>query len=315
VGVKETSVTAVQPDPNNLDYDFHRFIGMNPEGQRGVQRFYVPYFANSQRVVDLACGDADFVAMLLEQGVDAVGVDADAKTCADAQAKGLPVVCQNVFDYLAATPDGSVDGVFSAHLVEHLAYPQVITLIQEAARILRPGGRLILATPDCRSLFSHLDMYYLHFGHVSFYHPRLLSFLLEHEGFGNVEYSVNPNTSSPLLPDVQATAHRALAYAPGANQSLPYQRTVPPQGTSLLNKVSYAIKRRLAQWLVLPFTDSIAALTHERLASLDREVQRLGSNIQGINGPFECFATGLKGSGGKSNSLSSTATHNAPTLP
>jgi SAM-dependent methyltransferase len=243
-------------------------------------------------VVDLACGDGDFVALLLEQGVDAVGVDADAKSCADAQAKGLPIICQNVFDYLVATPSATVDGVFSAHLVEHLAYPQVIELIQQAARILRPGGRLILATPDCRSLFSHLDMYYLHFGHVSFYHPRLLSFLLEHEGFGSVEYSVNPNTASPLLPDVQATAHRAPADTRA--QSLPYQRTIPPQGTSLLHKLSYAIKRRLAQWLVLPFTDSLAASTYGRLALLDNEVQRLGSNIQGINGPFECFATGIK---------------------
>jgi SAM-dependent methyltransferase len=194
----------------------------------------------------------------LEQGIQAVGVDADAKTCADAQAKGLPVLCQNVFDYLAATPAASVDGLFSAHLVEHLAYPQVLKLINEAARILRPGGRIILATPDCRSLFSHLDMYYLHFGHVSFYHPRLLSFLLAHEGFGEVDYGVNPNTASPLLPDVQATANRAPAYAPGQ------------------------------------LTDSLAASAYERLAALDDEMRRMGSNLQGINGPFECFATAIK---------------------
>ena len=298
MGIQEVATTAVQPDPNYLDYDFHRFIGMNAAGQRAVQRFYLPFFANSQRVVDLACGDADFVAMLLEQGVDAVGVDADAKTCADAQAKGLPVICQNVFDYLAATPSASVDGVFSAHLVEHLSYPQVIELVREAARILRPSGRLVLATPDCRTLFSHLDMYYLHFGHVSFYHPRLLSFLLQHEGFGSVEYDANPNTASPLLPAVQATAARApLAAAP-----MPaYRRTIPPQGGSLLHKLSYAIKRRLAQWLVLPFTDSLAAATQSQMASvqgqlaaLDGDVQRLARDIQGINGPFECFATGVK---------------------
>jgi SAM-dependent methyltransferase len=282
----------VQPDPNNLDYDFHRFIGMNPAGQRAVQRFYLPYFAQSTKVVDLACGDGDFVALLLEQGIDALGVDADAKTCADAQAKGLPVICQNVFDYLAATPDASIDGLFCAHLVEHLAYPQVIELIQHAARILRPGGRLLLATPDCRTLFSHLDMYYLHFGHVSFYHPRLLSFLLEHEGFAGVEYDANPNTSSPLLPDARAIAGRAPAFAPG--QSLPYQRVVPPQGKSLLHKVSYALKRRLAQWLVLPFTDSLAAATQAHLSTLDNDLQRIARDIQGINGPFECFATGIK---------------------
>jgi SAM-dependent methyltransferase len=265
---------------------------MNPEGMRAVQKFYLPYFANCQKVVDLACGDADFVALLLAQGIDAVGVDADVKTCADAQAKGLPVICQNVFDYLAVAPSASVDGIFSAHLVEHLAYPQVIELIQQAARILRPGGRIILATPDCRSLFSHLEMYYLHFGHVSFYHPRLLCFLLEHEGFGEIGDGVNPNTASPLLPDIQATARRAPTYAPG--QSLPHLRTIPPQGGSLLHRLSYQVKRRLAQWLVLPFVDSLAASTHERLAHLDLELQRMSGNLQAINGPFECFATGVK---------------------
>jgi hypothetical protein len=137
-------------------------------------------------------------------------------------------------------------------------------------------------------------MYYLHFGHVSFYHPRLLSFLLEHEGFGSIAYDVNPNTASPLLPAVQATAGRAPLYAPGKGQSLPYQRTIPPQGASLLHKLSYAIKRRLAQWLVLPFTDNLAAVSYERLAALENELQALGRDIQGINGPFECFATGVK---------------------
>jgi SAM-dependent methyltransferase len=221
--------------------------------------------------------------------VKAVGVDADAKTCAAAQAKGLPVVCRNVFAYLAESPAASVDGVFCAHLVEHLAYPQVIELIQQAARILRPGGRLLLATPDCRSLFSHLDMYYLHFGHISFYHPRLLSFLLAHEGFGSVEYDANPNTASPLLSAVQATARRDPA-----PPSISYQRLIPPQGLSLWRKLSYALKRRLAQWLVLPFTDSLAASTSLRLAALESELLAIGRDIQGINGPFECFATGIK---------------------
>jgi SAM-dependent methyltransferase len=294
VGILNRAAIPVQPDPENLDYDFHRFMGLNLDNHQGMHRFYLPYFANSKEVVDLACGDGGFVALLLEHGVKALGVDADAKTCADAQARNLPVICQNVFDYLAATPSESVDGIFCAHLVEHLAYPQVIELIRESARILRPGGRLLLATPDCRSLYSHLEMYYLHFGHVSFYHPRLLVFLLEHEGFGTVEYGVNPDHASTLLPAVQAIAKRPSTYAD--SHHVPYRRTIPPQGRSFLHNISHAIKRRLAQWLVLPLTDSLATSTQQRLAALEEEVQRLSRDIQGINGSFECYATGVKAS-------------------
>jgi SAM-dependent methyltransferase len=319
VAIHPRLATAVQPDPNSLDYAFHRFIGMNSAGQRAVHQFYLPFYAPAQghtssghvaaghavagqttKVVDLACGDGDFVALLLEAGVDALGVDADPKTCADAQAKGLPVRCQNVFDYLAATPANSVDGIFSAHLVEHLAYPQVVELVAEAARILRPGGRLLLATPDCRSLFSHLEMYYLHFGHVSFYHPRLLTFFMEQEGFTDLTYDANPNIGSPLLPQIQAIAARTPpSKSSGASEpretSVPYTRTVPLQGASPLHKLSYAIKRRLAQWLVLPFTDSLAASTQARLTALESDVVRLADDLQSLNGSFECFATGIKG--------------------
>ena len=239
-------------------------------------------------MVDLGCGDGDFLALLQEQGIDAVGVDADDKTFATAQAAGLPVIHQNVFDYLATAPDASVDGIFCAHLVEHLPYPQVIELARQAYRILRPGGRIVLATPDARSLFSHLEMFYLHFGHVSFYHPRLLCFLLEHAGFAQAEMGVNPHTASPLLPEAQALA----AATPGAN--LPRLREIPPQGRGWVAMVSYRVKRALARWLVLPFVDSLATATHAELARLDADVRRLAASVQSMNGPFECYATAVK---------------------
>ncbi len=277
-----------------LDYDFLRYIDVSPAGQRRIQQFYLPLFAGCRQVVDLGCGDGDFVALLLEQGIDAVGVDADDKVAAAAQAQGLPLIHQNVFDYLAAAPDESVDGIFCAHLVEHLPYPQVMTLIQQAQRILRPGGRIVLATPDARTIFSHLEMFYLHFGHVSFYHPRLLCFLLEHAGFGPAEMGVNPETASPMLPHVQALAARPPHYTTDRGSRLPYRREVPPQGGSLLHRLSYRIKHALAGWLVLPFTDSLAASIHERMGDLDRDVQSLAQSIQSINGPFECYATAIK---------------------
>lgn len=284
----------IADDLTGLDYDFLRYIDVTPAGQRRIQQFYLPFFAGCRQVVDLGCGDGDFVALLLEQGIDAVGVDADDKTAAATRAKGLPVIHRNVFEYLAAAPTDGVDGIFCAHLVEHLPYPQVIELIHQSLRILRPGGRIVLATPDARTLFSHLEMFYLHFGHVSFYHPRLLCFLLEHAGFAQAELGVNPATASPMLPQAQALAGRAPRYLPGHGPRLPYLREIPQQGDSLLQRLSYVIKRRLAAWLVLPFTDSLAANTAAHLAGLDGDVLALAQALQSLNGPFECYATAVK---------------------
>jgi SAM-dependent methyltransferase len=280
--------TPVQPNLAGLDFDFLRYIGTQPESQRRIQAFYLPFFAGCRRVVDLGCGDGDFLALLREQGIEAVGVDADDKTFAATQAAGLPVIHQDVFGYLATAAEASVDGVFCAHLVEHLPYPQVIELVEQSYRILRPGGRIVLATPDCRSLFSHLEMFYLHFGHVSFYHPRLLCFLLEHAGFGQAELGVNPATASPLLP----AARRLAGDAPSA--TLPRLREIPRQGSGLLANLAFSVKRALARWLVLPFVDSLATATQIELTRLSGDVQQVAAALQSLNGPFECYATAVK---------------------
>lgn len=55
--------------------------------------------------------------------------------------------------YLDATKrfpfdDNALDYVFSEHMIEHLDYPSAQVMLRECFRVLRPGGRLRIATPD-----------------------------------------------------------------------------------------------------------------------------------------------------------------------
>ena len=48
-------------------------------------------------------------------------------------------------------PDGSVDRVYSSHVLEHFTYPRpLLDLLREAHRILRPGGTISAAVPNAR---------------------------------------------------------------------------------------------------------------------------------------------------------------------
>jgi hypothetical protein len=275
-----------------LDYDFLHYIGSDSAAMRRIRGFYLPHFSGCHSVVDLGCGDGDFVALLREAGHDAVGVDADPKVCTALRSQGIPVVEQDVFAYLSTASDGSADGIFSAHLVEHLPYLKVLELATQAYRVLRPGGVIVLATPDVRSLYTHLESFYLHFGHVSFYHPRLLCFFLEQAGFTGAEYGANPATASPMLTPLQGLAQRPPRATTG--RAIAYRREIPPQGNSLVQRLSYRVKRRLASWLVQPFTDSLAAATNDQLAGLDRDLLDLAQALQSLNGPYECYATAYK---------------------
>ncbi|MCX6043598.1 MAG: class I SAM-dependent methyltransferase [Chloroflexi bacterium] len=295
-----------------LDYDFLRYIGVTAESQRRIQGFYLPFFQNCHKVIDLGCGDGDFVTLLNENGIATVGVDSDEKAYQAAMAKGLPIVQQDLIAYLQAQPANSVDGIFSAHVVEHLPYPTVILLIQEAFRVLQPGGRLILTTPDVRTLFSHLEMFYLHFGHISFLHPRLLCFFLDYTRFTQIEFGTNPQTASALLPEVATLLRQAAfpdaIYAPSQHLPVDYRREIPLQGHSFLQRWSYRTKRWLTHMLVQPITDNLVANLNQNVIELQnqlrtvtqqqqqltKDVSTLAHAFQSLNGPFECYATGIK---------------------
>jgi SAM-dependent methyltransferase len=193
-------------EPPGLDYAFLRYVGVQSQTQRHIQKVYLPYFAGCQRIADLGCGDGDFVALLAEHGHEVLGVDRDPQMVAHARSASLPVAEADVFDWLATEAETverdqalAWDGVFSAHLVEHLPYQQVLTLCAQAWRILRPGGVIVLTTPNVAALQAHLDGYYKHFGHLTFYHPDLLRFFLSRSGFEVLETGANDNVPSTLF--------------------------------------------------------------------------------------------------------------------
>jgi predicted SAM-dependent methyltransferase len=54
-------------------------------------------------------------------------------------------------------PDETFDYIFSEHIFEHLHFKQGLNMLQECFRILKPGGRIRLATPDMDFLIALHD--------------------------------------------------------------------------------------------------------------------------------------------------------------
>ena len=50
--------------------------------------------------------------------------------------------------------DSTFDYVFSEHMIEHLEYGDGLVALRECFRVLRPGGKVRIATPDIRFLFN-----------------------------------------------------------------------------------------------------------------------------------------------------------------
>jgi len=54
-------------------------------------------------------------------------------------------------------PDASFDFVFSEHMLEHLSYEEGLACLRECRRVLRPGGRIRIATPSLERLARLYD--------------------------------------------------------------------------------------------------------------------------------------------------------------
>lgn len=113
----------------------------------------------AKRVLDAACGTGYGGAHLVDQGEAAsvVGVDIDAHAVAYARRR-FGADRPNI-EYRACSaaatglPDHSVDVVTSFETIEHVPDPDA--LLAEFARVLVPGGRLIMSTPNDWGLTAH----------------------------------------------------------------------------------------------------------------------------------------------------------------
>jgi 2-polyprenyl-3-methyl-5-hydroxy-6-metoxy-1,4-benzoquinol methylase len=101
------------------------------------------------RVLDVACGDGFGCRVMAAQTGEMVGVDLDPATIRAARSRpATPGVRYEVGDVTQlAFPDGYFDAVTSMETLEHVS-PE--PTLRELVRVLRPGGRLMLSTPQNR---------------------------------------------------------------------------------------------------------------------------------------------------------------------
>ena len=154
---------------------------------------YLPFVAplktlyGTPEVLDLGCGRGEWLELLQQNGFRAKGVDLDEGMLLACRELNLDVCQADALDYMKGLAAESLSVISAFHLVEHILFEALRQLVDEAKRILKPGGLLILETPNSENLVVGTSSFYLDPTHQKPIPAQLLAFVVEYAGFTRVK--------------------------------------------------------------------------------------------------------------------------------
>jgi O-antigen chain-terminating methyltransferase len=172
------------------------------------QEVYVPRLIQARAgsisapVLDLGCGRGEWLELLADRNLVASGVDSNPGMIERCRALGIHATLGEALTHLRGLPDRSVGAVTSFHMVEHLPFETVIALLDEALRVLRTGGVLILETPNPQNVLVGSQTFWIDPTHLKPIPSQTLRFFVEARGFCEAEvWNLQPYPEAIRLPE------------------------------------------------------------------------------------------------------------------
>jgi SAM-dependent methyltransferase len=166
---------------------------------------YVDYFADSDGpVIDIGCGKGDFLQLMKDVDKQAYGVDLDDDAVKTANDRGLDARLEDLFGHLKSLADDSLGGAFSSQVVEHLPADTIAPLYEELYRVVKPGGRVIIETPNPATFATHVQSFWRDPTHIRPVPQPALDFAARSAGFVNEQtVFTSPSPDSERLARIE----------------------------------------------------------------------------------------------------------------
>ena len=199
----------------------NRFRGPRKDIKKRV-RFYLPFLRKARAgtkvrpVLDVGCGRGEWLELLREGKLEAIGIDLNEAMVAQCKERLLKVVQGDAIEFLRNLPDRSQGAVTGFHIIEHLPLEVLIQLLMQSRRVLKPGGIAIFESPNCKNLMVGACNFNIDPTHRNPVFPETAQFMLETQGFERVtlKYLSPVDTTTLGNVDEESPRIRELLYGP-----------------------------------------------------------------------------------------------------
>lgn len=134
-----------------------------------------------QSLLEIGCGRGDFLLAFKRAGFQCAGVDREVLPELATQVEVKRADISQALPY----PDNSFDIIYHKSVIEHVYSPE--KLMKESLRVLKPGGVLIILTPDW---ITQMKVFYEDITHCRPYDTTALADAYTLHGFTGVKTEV-----------------------------------------------------------------------------------------------------------------------------
>lgn len=182
----------LENEKSPLDFDYSKFqkkFRGDSEIIKANFQKYIRFFEGRNNVLDIACGNGEFLELLKDNGINGTAVDINTEMILDLQKRNFPAYDEDAVKFLQnrlELKENLFDGVFCSQFAEHLDNEYLISLIKAVYENLKEDSFFVMETLNVKSLSVFTNSLYKDPTHIRPIHPDLLSFLFESAGFKNV---------------------------------------------------------------------------------------------------------------------------------
>lgn len=188
VPVEQTYSLTTEEDHllDSLYYTLEDTLRGTPEQIKEEVKVYLLVLKNAgieSEILDVGCGRGEWLEVLKEAGLQARGIDTNRILVERCRSLSLDVSESEALTHLRSLADDGLNAVTAFHFAEHLPLKTLIRFLDEVGRVLKPGGFLILETPNPENLLVGSCNFYLDPTHQNPIPIPTMKLLLEARGF------------------------------------------------------------------------------------------------------------------------------------